>query len=71
MAPENLLKTGFDLKVDVWSLGAIYYNLITGLHAFNAKTMSELVDIIKRGDWKWPTNVNFSLQGLEFLKSTF
>jgi serine/threonine protein kinase len=39
MAPETLLGIGYDFKVDVWALGAIYYNLITGLHVFNANSL--------------------------------
>jgi serine/threonine protein kinase len=71
MAPETLLGVGYDFKVDVWALGALYYNLITGLHVFNASSLEQLIDRIKRGEWRWPTDVKFSLQGLDFLKSTF
>jgi serine/threonine-protein kinase ULK2 len=39
MAPETLLGVGYDFKVDVWALGVIYYNMITGLHVFNANSL--------------------------------
>jgi len=38
MAPEFYFsKEGYDHKVDVWALGALYYTLLTNNHAFNAR----------------------------------
>ena len=71
MAPETLLGRGYDFKVDVWALGSLYYTMITSLYVFNAKSIEELVAKVRDGSWKWPTDIKFSLQGLEFLKQTF
>ena len=38
LAPELLLGTGHGPEVDWWSLGAIVYELITGVPPFNADT---------------------------------
>lgn len=39
MAPEILFQTGYDYKVDVWALGALYFTLLTSMHVFNAESM--------------------------------
>lgn len=36
LAPELLLGTGHGPEVDWWSLGAIVYELVTGVPPFNA-----------------------------------
>lgn len=71
MAPEILFSTGYDHKVDVWALGALFFTMLTSMYVFNAESMKQLEDRVSRGDWKWPKNIDFSLQGLEFLQQTF
>jgi serine/threonine protein kinase len=61
MAPETLFGVGYDFKVDVWAMGVIYYNLITGLFVFNASNLEELRTKLRQGNWKWPTDVKFSI----------
>ena len=70
MAPETLLGYKYDHKVDVWAVGAIFFTLLTSLFVFDANSMQELVSKIKKGDWQWPSDVKFSLQGIEFLNCT-
>ena len=64
MAPELLFLKGYDHKVDVWALGALYYTLLTNMHVFNASSMKHLESRMRKGDWAWPSDVKFSLQGL-------
>lgn len=47
--PEVLLnvKTALSPSVDVWSLGCILYELLTGGRLFKANTREELIVIIK------------------------
>jgi serine/threonine-protein kinase ULK/ATG1 len=42
MAPEILNGQEYDYKVDVWSLGALCFEILTGKSAFNATTMAQL-----------------------------
>ena len=45
MAPEALQMQALDGRVDLFSLGALAYHLLTGRHAFPARRMSELRDL--------------------------
>jgi len=72
MAPEFYFsRDGYDHKVDVWALGALYYTMLTNTHAFNARDHKHLEERLRDGSWSWPKDVMFSLQGLEFLQHTF
>jgi tetratricopeptide (TPR) repeat protein len=42
IAPEALLGRGLDQRTDLYSLGALAYWLLTGMHAFPVKQLSEL-----------------------------
>lgn len=71
MAPEILFQKGYDYKVDVWALGALYFTMLTNMYVFNAESMQQLESKVRTGNWVWPKKVNFSLQGLQFLQGTF
>ena len=47
MAPEILEKKLYNVKADIWSLGVILFELITGFPPFKANTKSELKANIK------------------------
>ncbi|EGF83132.1 hypothetical protein BATDEDRAFT_21556 [Batrachochytrium dendrobatidis JAM81] len=56
MAPEILRGDKYDAKADLWSLGGILYEMITGRPPFNAQNHIELLRKIEsRGGWiKFP-----------------
>ena len=43
VAPEILKGRGCDAKADIFSLGAIFYNLMTGRALFPGKTVDEVL----------------------------
>ena len=49
---------GYDQKADIWSLGAICYQMLIGKCAFDAEDMDELVDKIESGTYKVPTTLS-------------
>ena len=49
---------GYDQKADIWSIGAICYEMLIGRAAFDAEDMDELVNKIESGKYKVPTNLS-------------
>lgn len=44
VAPEILKGRGCDVKADIFSLGAIFYNLMTGRALFPGKSVDEVLE---------------------------
>ena len=49
---------GYDQKADIWSLGAICYEMLIGKAAFDADDMRDLVNKIETGKYKVPTTLS-------------
>ena len=41
----------YDEKIDLWSVGAILYFMITGQHAFHQETCEKIEEAIIKGDF--------------------
>jgi len=52
-APEMLSEKGYDLKIDMWSIGIMLYLLITGHFPFEDKNSLKLRSIILTGKISW------------------
>ena len=64
-APECLSRVPYDgCLADVWSLGVILYELITGHHPWNVTNVPKMVKDICSGKYTIPTSVSQSCQDL-------
>lgn len=67
MAPEVLGGQHYDHKADVWSIGCLFYELLTGFMPFTGISHANLRENLKKGSFKIPKTVEFSLQGVSFM----
>jgi serine/threonine-protein kinase ULK/ATG1 len=69
MAPQILLGDFYDHKADVWSLGCVFYEMLTGFTPFTGTSKQNLTQNIKKGDYSIPKTLKISLEGISFLNS--
>lgn len=82
LMPPEQLKTrwnknaseGYDYKIDVWALGGIFYQMLTGMFVFVPDDQStydgalrNLNNMVQEGTWQWPTGIEISVDGFELL----
>lgn len=61
MAPEVLGGQHYNHKADVWSIGVLFYELVTGFMPFTGISHANLRDNLKKGLFKIPKTVSLSL----------
>ena len=62
---SNLI--GYNEKADIWSLGTVCYELITGKPIFHAQNLLDLVRLVENGIYHLPTDISEEL--VSFLTS--
>jgi len=50
VAPEILRSEGYTNKCDIFSMGAVFFNLLTGLYLFQGTNNTELLNMNRRCD---------------------
>ncbi len=67
MAPELLHKEAYSFKADIWSLGTIVYELLTGKSPFTGVCKDELVRNVETGLYWVEKTVGLSTECLDFI----
>ena len=60
---------GYSKEVDIWSLGTICYQMLTGDPLFSAKTIDDLVIKVEEGNYSIPFDIEISNEIISFLNS--
>jgi len=67
MAPEVLNGKKYNHKADVWSLGIVFFELLTGFTPFTGRDKEDLKRNLNLGAYQFPKQLRLSLQGLDFM----
>ena len=57
IAPEMLRKEGHDHRIDIWSVGVLMFELLSGYSPFCAKTNQDLYSNIRKLKINWPADM--------------
>ena len=61
MAPEVLNGKKYNHKADVWSLGIVFFELVTGFTPFTGRDRQDLIRNLEKGLYKLPKKLKFTL----------
>ena len=67
MAPDMLFNNRYNNKVDLWSLGVITYELLTGEKPFLGDNRNEIYNKIKEGKYNLPKSLIASYEIISFI----
>eukprot|EP01112_Ceratiomyxa_fruticulosa_P012924 TRINITY_DN3603_c0_g1_i1.p1 TRINITY_DN3603_c0_g1~~TRINITY_DN3603_c0_g1_i1.p1 ORF type:complete len:630 (-),score=147.10 TRINITY_DN3603_c0_g1_i1:127-2016(-) len=69
MAPEILKFHNYSIKADLWSVGTILYETLTGVTPFDSKTPFELMQALEKKQVRFPDNIPVSRECLDLIYS--
>lgn len=67
MAPEVYFNEPYNGKADVWSLGTMLFQLLTGQLPFQASTHKELQKKLNSCDYQIPKDIKLSSECISFI----
>ncbi|CDW74807.1 protein kinase domain containing protein [Stylonychia lemnae] len=69
MSPQLVDEKGYSLKADIWSMGVIYYEMISGQRPFNGRNLEQIGSKMSKGDFALQLKFKPSLDLLIILQS--
>lgn len=57
MSPEQFYKQPLDMRADIYAMGCMFYELLTGFHAFNGETKKDVMQAHLNGDFEPLENI--------------
>lgn len=69
MSPQIVFRQDYSFKCDIWSLGALYFELLTGVTPFESKNMKQLEKEMKQGTIRLKIHQIPSVESLHILSS--
>jgi serine/threonine-protein kinase ULK/ATG1 len=67
MSPQVLSGKRYNYKTDIWSIGTLYFQLLTGSTPFNGTNKNNLRENYNRGTYIVPKDLELSIECLHFL----
>ena len=68
MAPEVYFGEPYNGKADVWSLGTMLFQLVTGQMPFYARTHQELREKLLTSELEFPVDIDLTKDCREFIE---
>jgi len=69
MAPEIFLRSNYNSKADLWSVGVILFEMVFGTTPFTGANHIELADNVRQNPVKFPDNIKVSPECKDLLQS--
>ncbi len=66
VAPE-VLAGEYTCSCDLWSLGVTTFTLLAGHHPFTGNGDFEILEKVKKGQWKWPKELLITAEASDFV----
>ena len=67
IAPDMLFNNSYNSKIDLWALGSMTYELLTGVKPFSGEDSKDMLSKIKEGKYNLPTTLVASSEIISFI----
>ena len=67
MSPEQAKGKSVDRRTDIWAFGCVFYEMLTGRHAFEGETVTDTLAAVVRAEPEWdavPSSTPLAIQRL-------